>query len=337
MSNIDFEKLAHLLRTEKADITPEMVQEAFTKGNNVQRALTDPTTTPFTTYDVEELQKAGLITTPVDTPLTNILRNRTGKSMSWLFEWNETEIQSNLTYTKYDGYTLPTDRQGSPSRKSNYIMPLATVAKVSRFTNSFVTTDENAMNNEMVQKNLDLNRGIEYYLWNGDSTVTGGATETNGIISLVTSSVDNGGSALSETSLQTAILQISANNGRPDLIFGDYTQAMRIANFAEDRISSATVNNVEGGISDSAMFYNSPFGTRLRVIPVLNAYMPTGKVYVLDSSKMRLRHTMNSLINYENVSITQHGDAVAIFSFMGLELKGATNYHRVITNVANSL
>lgn len=331
--NIEDLKARQQIKDLKEVNIPKAELEKLLKG----RALTDVETTPFTTYSVEELEKANLITTPKDTPFLNLLRNKTKKSMSWLFEWNEVEVQSNLAQVKYDGNTPPADVAGTPSRKSNYIMPAATVAKVSNFAKSFTSTGGDALEVELEQKFLDINRGVEYFLWNGDKSVTATATETDGLVQLVTTAVDNGTQALQESKLQTAILQVSAAGGNPTHILCSHTVAQRIVNFANNKIAMTNPRTAENGLGMGAMTYLSPFGQPLTVVPVIDAYIPSGKVYVVDIDKMKIRHTENALINFSPLGITTHGDAFIFYSYFGLEVKGNTKYHRVIENVTNEL
>lgn len=301
------------------------------------RALTDPSTTPFTTYDIEELEKTSLITTPVFTPLLTKLRTTAKRSRSWRFEWDEVTTQTDHTQVKYNGNTLPSDTQGTPARPSNIIMPAATVARVSRFAQSFETIDGDAMKIELTQKYIDLTKGVEYYLWNGDDDVTGVVTETDGIIKLVTTSVSNGGGALLESILQTAIIQCYAEGAVPDMIYCTPVVAQRIANFVDPKLALPSNTSATNGVGVSAFTYISPFGFRLTVQPVLQEFIGTGKVYVIDSTKLEMKYSSPSVLSSEPLSVVQHGMATIMFSFFGLQVKAATKYHRKITNVAESL
>lgn len=304
----------------------------------ILRALTDPTTTPFTTYDIEELERTSLITTPRFTPLFDALRGTARRSRSWKFEWNEVTTQTNHTLTKYNGYTAPADAQGTPTRKSNYIMPVATVPKVSRFAQSFETTDSDAMQNELEQKYIDLTKGIEYYLWNGVAG-NGASGETDGLITLVTTSVSNAGSAsaLNEAKLQEAIVQCYAEGAVPTHIFATPTVAQRIANFVDNKVQFVSNDIATNGLGINAFMYKSPFGFNIRVQPVLEEFLSTGNVFVMDMSKLNLMYSSPNVLSSEPLGITQHGEASILYSFFGLKLKGATTHHRKITNVLSSL
>jgi hypothetical protein len=301
-----------------------------------QRALTNPATTPFTTYSIEELKSTSVITTPKSTPLTNALRDRARPTKSLIFEWNEVTTQTNHTLAKYDGFNAPSDVQGTPVRKNNRVMPIATVAKVSKFTQSFESTDNSAMENELKQKYIDVNKALEYYLWNGDQAVTGTIAETDGIVKLVTTAVANGGGAILQSSIDTAILQIARAGGEATHIFANHVKAQRIARFTDSSIQQQlrTANN---GVGASALIYLNPFGEQVQVVPVYDEFLPTGSVYVLDMNQIAIRHTEASLVNMDDLGLVVHGQAKIFYSFFGLEVVGADKYHRVITGCADTL
>lgn len=329
----DINKILENVQREKGIEIPQELIDSIVMES---RALTNPATTPFTTYSIEELQKTSIITTPKSTPLTNLLRNGATPTRSLVFEWNEVETQTNHTLAKYDGFTPPADVQGTPTRKSNRVMPVATVAKVSKFTNSFESTDGDAMQNELAQKFIDVNKAVEYYLWNGDSAVTGTIAETDGVVKLVTSAVNNGGGAISQASIDTAILQIARSGGEATHIFANHVKAQRIARFTDSSVQQQlrTANN---GVGASALTYLSPFGQAVEVVPVYDEFLPTGSVYVMDINKVKIRHTENALVNLEELGLIVHGKAMIYFAFFGLQVVGATKYHRVITNCADTL
>lgn len=333
MDNKEIEKVLEIVQREGGlEISKELIDSAM----NQTRALTNPATTPFTTYSIEELKSISVITTPLSTPLTNALRGRAKKTRSLVFEWNEVTTQTNHTLAKYDGFTLPSDTQGSPTRKSNRVMPVASVARVSKFTNSFESTDNSAMENELKQKYIDINKAVEYYLWNGDQAVTGTIAETDGVIKLVTTAVNNGGGAILQASIDTAILQIAQAGGEASHIFANHVKAQRIARFTSDSVQQQLAS-AQNGVGASALTYLSPFGRAVQIVPIYDEFIPTGSVYVLDMEKLTIRHTENDLINLEDLAVITHGKAMIYYSFMGLEVVGADKYHRVITNVANTL
>jgi hypothetical protein len=338
MANIDYEKLAEIVKMRGVNITPEYIQKAVDKADAATRAITNPATSPFTSFDVEDLVKTSVVVTPFDTPLLNRLRGKVNEAISQTFSWVESTSQTNHTLVKYDGNTPPSDVNGAGSIKSNYVMPIATVPKVGRFVNSLKSVDQSAMRIELRDKYTDINKGLEYYLWNGnEDTVVDSLPETDGIIERVTTAVDNGGGNVEEEAIQTAVLQIAAAGGRATHIFANHTKAQRIANFTLESVRENQRNRATNGIGESALTYLNPFGPALEVVPTFDEYIPTGKIYVLDLNHISLRSTMAQLINLEKLGIITHGDAMIYFSFFGIQIEGNTRYHRVITNCANGL
>ncbi len=309
----------------------------------VIRALTNPSTTPFTVYDVEELERNTLITTPQFTPMLDLLRGTAKRSQSLKFEWNEKTTNTTHTNSAYDGNTPPSDRAGTPTRNDNYIMPLAQVAKVSRFAESFTTTDDgDATGIEMEEKLIDVKKSMEYFIWNGTRATTSPAIQTDGIKTLVTTSVSNadgGGLSqpLQEPILRATLARIYAEGAIPKIIACTPIQAERIANFTRNNDAVRPRPDINGTGAE-AFTYRSPFGFNVLVVPVLEEFIGvSGDIYVLSTDVIRLRFSGKSLLNSEAIGITTHGMATIIYSFMGLELKGATKFHRKITFVDNSL
>lgn len=309
------------------------------------RAIVSTSDTPFTVGTIEELEKTTLMLTPEEdqfTPMLTRLRPKAKSSIALKFEWNDTDTDSTFSGSLYDGYTPPTSNTSSPSRRDNYIMPLSRVAKVSKFTNSFGLVDVDAMNNEMRDRYIELKRSVEYYIWNGNETVTSPIQQTKGIKRYVTTAVDNAttlGAAqvLQEATLKEAIAQMYAEGIVPRIICATPPVASTIADFSLNN-GQANGNNLNG-VPQTAFTYRSPFGFALQVVPVLEDFLgtsATGEVYILDDTNIVLRYPSKErgLINSEPLAITQHGQATIIYSFMGVQVKKAGKM-RKITNVLN--
>lgn len=301
----------------------------------IERALTDQTASPLAgVYDIEELEKRSLITTPKDVPFFNKFRGSATRSINRTYEWVEVAVQSNLALVKYNGYTPPSDVQGTAARGTNRLMAAATVARVGAFAQALDMVDGNAMNIETQQKYIDLLRGIEYFIWQGNDS---NSDETDGIVQRVTTSVANGGGALVESVLQSAIVQAIVDGGQPDTIFCSPIVAQRIANYTLSKVQQLDPNAAKNGVGTGAFTYLTPFGYTCEVIPVRSTFLPTGTVYVMDSSKCGLRYAGNSILGSEGLDETNHGMAMIMYSFFGVEIKAPTLYHRVITGVAETL
>lgn len=302
----------------------------------VSRAITDPTTTPFTTYSIRELKDMELVTTPLDVPLFTMLAPKAAKSANIMFEWIESALSTNYAGGKYAGYDISgvAAAGATPTTNSNYLMAYAQIARVGGLVESLDTVDGNAMLLETRHKYAQLIRGIEYYLWNGNHTSN--ADETNGLVTLVTTAVANGGGALLETSLQSAIVAAVNNGLMPDTVFCSPVVAQRIANFSEDRIRYNNTTNAEGGIGMSAFRYNSPFGYSINVVAVRTSFIPTGKVYVIDSSLVRMRYSGADVIQSQKLPESNDGSAILMKSYFGIEISQKAD-HIVITGLTESI
>lgn len=306
------------------------------KYERAMRSLTSPTASPFNgVYSLEDLEKRALITTPKDTPLFNTLRSRATKAMSYMFEWTEVTLESDLTHGKYDGFTLPAGVTSAAARDQNYLMAVCSIPKVSRFTQVLDSVDGNAMILETKQKFLNLVRQVEYFLWNGDHASN--PDETNGVCTLVTAAIDNVSGVLQEVKLQEAVVAILEDGGIPSHVFCPVNVAYAIARFSSDRIRYD--QNISGGqgIGRAAFTYITPYGYDLTVVPVLTEFIGTGNVYVLDMEQVELKYVDQNVLNVSPIPIVQHGESKIMYSFFGLKLKAKNKYHRVISNVANAI
>lgn len=312
---------------------PEQVQ------NELERAMTDVSATPFTTYSIRELKSMELVRTPVDVPLFTMLTSdpkKMARAGARYFEWLETELSSNFAGAVGDGYDLSaiSETGGTPTTKGNYLMALYQIARVGGMVEELDTVGGDAMLVETAHKYAQLIRAIEYFLWNGNHTTD--PNHTDGLATLVTTSIPNGGGALVEAILQTAIVTAIDNGLNPDTVFCLPIHAQRIASFSSNRIAYNNTVEAEGGIGQKAFKYNTPFGYTLNIQPVRSVFLSTGKVYVIDSSMLRLRHAGDDLIKSRPLPETNDGTAVLMKAYCGLELN-ASDKHIVITGVSNAL
>lgn len=310
-----------------------------TPENQVERALLTPSDAPMPVYTIRELKNMELITTPKDVPLFTMLTaspDKYARAGSRFFEWLETSLSNNFAGAKYDSYNISgvATAGGTPVEKGNYLMALAQIARVGGMNEELDAVDGNAMLIETRHKYIQLIRAIEYYLWNGDHGAN--ADETNGIVALITTSVANGGGALVEAILQTAIVTAIDNGIMPDTIFCLPIHGQRIASFSAARVTYQNTVESEGGVGQRAFFYNTPFGYTCKVQPVRSTFLPTGRVYIVDSSLVRLRHSGTEVIKSKVLAETNDGSAVLIKAYVGLEVNNASA-HVVITGVSSAL
>lgn len=322
-----------------SDVLTEAPQVVTPAEEIVSKAITDPKTTPMTDkFSIQELQSANYITTPIDTPLLNLLLKKGSvRSGNYLFEWTESVLSSDFTSAIYDGYTTTgiSQANGASTRKGNYLSAVGQIAVVSGMTKELDTIEGNPMRLEVQQKYLHLMRCMEYLLWKGNHTTSN--LQTNGVEVLVTTAVDNTSGVLKQNSLDSAIVQAVDAGIMPTHIFCSPNDAQVIAGFAKNRIFYTNTVDAGNGIGKQALMYVSPFGLTLEVTPVRDVYKTTATIYVLDMTLVTLRHAGASVVQSQQLSAGMlDGEAVLFKSYLGLELKNA-DAHRVITNVAQVL
>ncbi len=308
-------------------------------GEDLERSMTLVGTSPVPTYSIRELRALELVKTPLDVPLFTMLTaspEKMAKTGNRYYEWLETELSNNFAGAVGDGYDLSniTETGGTPTTKGNYCMAIYQIARVGGMVEETNMVGGDAMLVETSHKYAQLIRAIEYFLWNGNHTSD--VNHTDGLVTLITNSVPNGGGALVEAVLQTAIVTAVDNGINPDTVFCLPIHAQRIASFSSNRIRYNDTTEAEGGIGQRSFRYNTPFGYTLNVQPVRSTFLPTGKVYIVDSSMMRLRYMGNDLIKSRLLPETNDGTAVLLKSYVGLELSCAEKAV-AITGVASTV
>ena len=193
---------------------------------------------------------------------------------------------------------------------------------------------------EMEEKMVNLLRAIEYFIWNGDIAQTS-PQQMDGIIQLSGDgfqSVANAGSAekLNQLKLDEAIASCYSAGGNPTIIACRPLVAQRIANFGIAQINYG-VGGGANGVDEGTFSYLSPFGYRLKVLPVRGDFMASGSVYILDQSQISLNFMGGSEIMIKDLPIA--GDDVArklLKSYVTLKLANLTHHARV-TAVTDAL
>lgn len=317
------------------------------KFKEIKRALTNPNTEPFLSYDVEELSRDLYVTTPVYTPLLDmLLGNQTrppARSNAKIFEWTEKELNpSAYQSSKFNFCDLNPDKHGTPSRENNCLMGVTCTAKVCDFLNTLdVVGGEDSMALDMADAEKDLRRGVEWYLWNGDKTNSNPTTgdEHNGVNVLNTLTVDAGGNPLTETILQQVAGQLyknGASRGRKFLFTTDEI-AQRIANFAEDRIRALSEADLINGVPPQAMRYITSLGYEFVIVPVLAEFIGSGNAHVISPELLRLRYSSPAVLSMKPIGTVDFTEVVAFYSYFGLEMKGAGKHHIKIENISNTI
>lgn len=301
-----------------------------TKEELLLRALN---TTNMADHIHEDLSDLITMITPTDVPLFARL-GRT-KASALLHEWTEHSLTAGFDAAKYGDGGKPADNTHDHARKGNAVMSVGRVAKATnllRATNMVGQVD--ALSRELEEKMVDLLRVIEYYIFNGDKTVTN-PQEMNGLLKEIDAAngsvaVANGAAKLDEAKLQEAIVKCYNAGGAPGLIVARPEVAYRIANFTADKIRYGAGGDA-GGVGRAALHYLSPFGTALQVVPVRADFLPSGNVLVLDESKIKLAFLSNGI---EVLDLARANDAEEklIKAYLTLEVRAAA-HHAKITGV----
>ena len=310
----------------------------------VERAITNPTTSPMSVITLEELRNRRIVTTPLDVPLYSTLRGRARRVGQINHEWNEATLSASFTASKYSNGTISglTGGASTPTRKNNHVMQVGAIAKVSGIVGATTVTGDNgggAMEIELNDKYNHLVRSIEYFLWNGVYATA--QDEMDGIATLVTTAVDNsagGGSpvVLDINSVDLAIAQMADAGLTPTALYCDYIVAQRISKFASDRVTYQNTTEAMNGVGSRAFMYASPFGFTVQVKPIRSTFLPADSAYLLDETKINLVYMGDAVEMSEPLAKTDDGDSVLLKSYVGLEVINASA-HRVLTNVDNVL
>lgn len=305
--------------------------------------LRNLTVSNFSTSQHEDLSDLVTLITPKDVPLFSRLGRIACSAIT--HEWTEDTNTTTFTDSVYADGSAPADNTFSTARRSNKVMSIGRIAKA---TELLVATDTvgkslgmDAFAREVEHKMVDLIRAIEYWMWSGDVSQTS-PQQMDGIINTLatgSNTVSNAGSAekLNEAKLQEAILACYTAGGAPSAIYARPTVCQRIANFNQDKVRFVEGGGA-GGTNKSTMRYLSPLGYDLEVVPVRGDFLPTGKVYVLDESQIKLVELGGLGIRMKELSIGS-ADIVAnrlLKAYLTMELR-AKLYHSVISNVTDAL
>lgn len=315
------------------------MSEQSKKEEALLRALN---TTNFADSIHEDLSDLIQYVTPPDVPLFSRLRRVAAGALT--HEWTETALTSSFTASAYGDGSAPADHENATARRDNKVMSIGRIAKATELLNATNTVGKSggmdAFAREVEEKMMDVMRAIEYWVWNGDKAQTS-PQQMNGLIQELASGtnlVQNSGSAsaLVESKLQEALIAAYAAGGNPNVILCRPGVAQRIANFTADKVNYLPGGGA-GGLGVSALRYLSPLGYDLEIVPVRGDFLPSGKVFVVDTSKVALAELAGG-IRMKELSIGS-ADIVAnrLVKWYGtLELRCKT-HHAVITNVSDAL
>lgn len=309
-------------------------------SNKVEQLLRGLTTSNTDALQKEDLSELLTLVTPTDVKL--FPRLGTVKVTAMTHEWVEADLDSTITHGIYTEGDLPTDNENTYTRKSNNVAAFGKVAKVTGLMQKVAIVQgaegkiADAFANEIALKMTNLIRTIEYYLWRGDATNSG---EFDGVLEWIPSgnTVDMGTTTLTEAKLHEALKECYDNGGNPTAIYCRPGVAFQIADFANDKVQY-TVNVDEqahliGGVK--VQKYLSPLGTLLDVIPVREDFLPSGKVVILDESKVKVGW-LSDQIEIMPVELGKDNMAKLLKAYLTLEFR-APSHHALIENVVETV
>lgn len=252
--------------------------------------------TSDTALQREDLAELITMLTPDDVKIyRRIGRN---KARALTHEWNEASLAASGTWISgvYADGDIPSDTSHTHTRKSNLIMSVGRVAKATGLMNSLdltlnmdgqIMADAFAL--EFAEKTADLLRVVEYFILNGNKTVTS-PQQMDGLLRTITTNSVTVNGNITDTYLRQALKKCYDKGGTPNAIYCRPGVAIAIAALNDNKVSyliNAGQNpDVVGGLA--TFKYLSPFGTALDVVAVREDFLPSGKVILVQESDIRL-------------------------------------------------
>lgn len=310
----------------------EMFRDVLDHAELILRSQTTANTSGTTQH--EQLSDLMTRITPLDTPL--LVRLKRDGLYAPTHMWTEESITTGYTGLKFSEGGTPSDVTPTVVRKQNPIMGLGAFARATNMVRLFYQVAGDALAREL-QSNLNkVTKGIEYYLWNGTS---GTANEFSGVLEWIQGSHVTGCSstgALPEADLQNAITAIYNDSGFvPTHIFAVPEVAYRIANFTKDLIR-VPAGGAPGGVTSQSMFYYSPLGNMLEVVPVRSEHLPSGNVVVLTAPLLTVKYAGPSLVQVEEIPMNEADVlSIRIKSYLSLEMRAGSTAHFRISGVSS--
>ena len=250
---------------------------------------------------------------PVDCPLTNMLRKDT--ALSTYTEWQMDSLANAATNAQLEGDVAPSAVFGATVRAGGYTQIFAKQATVSGTVQSTVKAGrgKDEMAYQITKKTKELKRDIEWAFINQATQAAGSATTarlTRGLSGWVDSNYSVGTSgtmpsylsnttrtagtyrAITETMLKTVVQQVYSAGGVPDVIMANPIQRQNISAFSSTNTRFQDVSNKT--LVSTISVYESDFGA-LKIVAnrfqdlTSNSTTYTanaGVVYVLESGKL---------------------------------------------------
>lgn len=284
----------------------------------------------------EDLSDLITMITPKDVPLFQRLART--KATALLHEWTETTLTGSFTAGKYADGGAPADHTNTHSRFNNKVMSVGRIAKATNLLRAVdLVGQADALAKELEEKMQDVMRVIEYYIYNGDKSVTN-PQEMDGLLNIIAGAngateIDNGAAVLAEAKLKAAIVGAYNKGGAPDLILARPEVAYQIANFTADKIRVGAGGGA-GGVDQGTLRYLSPFGNTLEVVPVRADFLPSGNVLVVEKEKIKLAFLSNG-IEVMPLASAVDAEQKLIKAYLTLEVR-AVPHHAVITGVLDA-
>jgi len=202
-----------------------------------------------------------------------------------------------------------------------------------RITGSQAATDMHAVSNELSHQTalrlleMQFQRERSILLSWGQARSATAAGLFEGMLQLLHEQVANNWldittTALAETTFNDLVANIAENGGRPDVVVSNYTQIRKFTGWEGDRIRSSPDQRVGGQYVTQ---YLTDTGITLDLIPL--AKFPSSLMFVLDTSKLKLRAKQGRKLLLEKLGKTGDFDQWQLLSEYSLEHHGVAQGH----------
>ena len=265
--------------------------------------------TAFLTYDAagnrEDLMDVVTNISPTDTPMFSGFKK--SKASARYHEWMTESLAAAASNAQIEGLDYTFSKPTARSRGGGYTQILLKLVEVSGTQESVDKAGVESEYAHRMQNALkEIARDAEYAIVNGtgNSGASGTARALKGVLAWITTNVETGSGtgtqALTETMYNDLLQTVYDQGGNPDTTYANGWQKRKISAFSTP--STRNIDAEDKKLVASVDVYESDFG--LQTI-VLDRYMPTDKVAVLEKDKW----SVAVLRPFKSEEVAKIGDA----------------------------
>jgi hypothetical protein len=142
--------------------------------------------------------------------------------------------------------------------------------------------------------------------------------------------VDQTTTALTEDKVNDMVAETYSNGGTPDILFGDVTQTRKFTQWDQARVRVTQDSKIGGHYVTK---YMTDVGIELELVPMRK--FPVNMMFLVDTSKCKLRAKKNRKLIYEKLAKTGDYDRWQLLSEFTFEMRGYDKgYHAMWTGLA---